>query len=109
MTVNSTIGLEALSRGNKVLFCNFSKDKYYDIPSGYTIGPWSLTDHDVNYTKFRDKLEQVFESSDAEWQEQTQEMAQYFVQSDDAYLPQDLLREEIDRVLSVSDEIASFK
>jgi len=109
VTVNSTIGLEALSRGNKVLFCNFSKDKYYDIPSGYTIGPWSLTDHDVDYTKFRDKLEQVFNSSDAEWQEQTLEMAQYFVRSDDTHLPQDLLREEIDRVLSISNEIVPFK
>jgi len=99
LTTNSTIGFESVSRGNKVLFCNFTNDEYYDVPSGYADGIWSLRGSGVTYDEFRDRLAVVSELSNTEWLQLTQNMAQFFVQGGDQPLPQQILREEIDRVL----------
>ena len=99
LTTTSTIGFESISRGNKVLFCNFTNDEYYDVPSGYADGIWSLRGSGVTYGEFRDRVAVVSELSSTEWLQLTQNMAQFFVQGGDQPLPQQILREEIDRVL----------
>ena len=99
VTTCSTIGFESIARGKKVLFCNFSNDKYYDIPSGYTDGIWSLRGADVRYTDFRERVSKIYDLSETEWRTSTQEMAQYFVQTPISPLPQEILKEEINRTL----------
>ncbi len=99
LTTSSTLGFEALSRGNKVLFCNFTNDEYYDVPSGYADGIWSLRGDNIDYEKVVDTLSKIYLLDEEEWNRQVQEMAQYFVQTRISPLPQEILRDEINRTL----------
>ena len=100
ITTSSTLGFESLSRGNKVLFCNFTNDEYYDVPGGYADGIWSLRGDDINYGKFIDTLEKIYLLDDEEWNRQVQEMAQYFVYANKSVFPQTVLKSEVSKILS---------
>ena len=100
LTTSSTLGFEALSRGNKVLFCNFTNDEYYDVPSGYADGIWSLRGDNIDYGKVVDTLSKIYLLDEEEWNRQVQEMAQYFVYADKSELPQTVLKSEVSKVLS---------
>ena len=96
---NFAIGFESIARGQKVLFCNFTNDEFYDIPSGYADGIWALRGPAVRYPEFRERLSKIYDLSDTEWLALTQEMGQYFVQTRISPMPQEILREEINRML----------
>ncbi len=99
VTVNSTIGFEALARGNKVLFCNFSEDQYFDVPSGYADGPWALRDSSQSYKKFSQALGALEGMDPREWIAQSKEMGQYFVATEGRASTAELINREVRRVL----------
>lgn len=100
VTVNSTIGFEGISRGNKVLFCNFSEDKYFDVPSGYSEGPWALRDSARDYEKFAAVLQSLENMSQEEWRMASQKMAEYFVSPEHISPTVKIFNEEIQRAIS---------
>ena len=100
LTTSSTLGFEALSRGNKVLFCNFTNDEYYDVPSGYADGIWSLRGDNIDYKKVADTLSKIYALDGEEWNRQVQKMAQYFVCADKSVFPQTVLKSEVSKFLS---------
>ena len=100
IATSSTLGFEALSRGNKVLFCNFTNDEYFDVPSGYADGIWSLRGDSIDYEKIVDALLKIYSLDGEEWSRQVQEMAQYFVYADKSVFPQTVLKSEVSKFLS---------
>ena len=64
-----------------------------ESPEGADVGVW------INSSYFVNAMTSMF---DAAWKQKTQDMAQYFVCSDNKLLPQDLLKAEIEKALSVS-------
>ena len=99
VTTNSTLGYESLGRGNKVLFCNLSKDPYYDMPGEKGHGAWALSEHGASYEKFRRQLECLYNMSAEEWLSLTGDMAQEFVQTIDDPLPQDIVLNEVNNAI----------
>ncbi len=100
LTVHSTIGLESLSRGNKVIFCNFSGDPYLDIPGEYSEGIWAMKSRiQIEYEEFSRRLDLVYKMSRDQWQRETQYMGNYFITNTENCLPQEILRQEIESVL----------
>jgi surface carbohydrate biosynthesis protein len=97
--VNSTAGIEALGRGNKVLFINFSKNNYYDIQGQYFSGVWSLSTCAPAYKEFSDRLDRLLEMSAASWSEASRDFVEYFIQCDDDPSPQEVLRKRINSYL----------
>ena len=106
VVINSTIGYESMARGQKVLFCNFSENPYYDVPGRYRDGVWSLSGGDVNYGMFSKRLDELFQMTTEEWASLTREMAEYFVHEDSGRLPQDVLTEQIGELLTKTDRRA---
>ena len=95
-----------MARGQKVLFCNFSENPYYDVPGSYRDGVWSLSGGDVNYRRFSQRLDKLFQMTTEEWVSLTQEMAEYFVHEDSGMLPQDVLADQIGELLTKTDRRA---
>jgi len=100
VTVNSTLGFEAFSRGAKVVFCNFSNEEYYDVPGASKEAPWVICDPNPTYSKFKAELQFVFETSREKWVESTGKDAQHLVTTSDVLLPQELLRREVGETVS---------
>jgi surface carbohydrate biosynthesis protein len=101
VTTNSTLGYESLGRGNKVLFCNLSKDSYYDMPGGKGYGPWALSEHDASYERVGERLEYLYNMAGDHWFGLTKDMAQDFVQTIDKPLPQDIVLNEVNNGIDV--------
>jgi len=102
VTVNSTIGFEAISRGNKVLFCNFSDDEYFNIPSGYSDGPWALRDSAKQYKKFEQALRNIENMNQKEWRSVSRKMGEYFVSPEHVSPTIRIFNEEVDHLISKS-------
>ena len=100
VTVNSTIGFEGISRGNRVLFCNFSEDKYFDVPSGYSEGPWALRDPTKGYEKFAAVLQSLENMTQEDWRMASQKMGEYFVSPEHISPTVKIFNEEIQRAIS---------
>ena len=84
-----------MAAGSKVLFCNFSNDKYYDMPDGKSHGPWALSNPDVTYSEFSKRLDLLYSMTDSQWLDLTRCIGQEFVQIADDSMPQDILANEI--------------
>lgn len=102
LTVSSTIGFEALARGRRVLFCNFSGDSYYDLPWGYDQGLWAISDGSLSYEAFRTRVTKILSMSVEQWQIIVKQVGQYFMYFDENAYPQDKIRTTIRRQLSSS-------
>ena len=100
VTVCSTIGFEAFSRGNKVLFCNFTNDPYYDVPGIAQQKPWMIRGSEITYSQFIMKLHDAHQTKREVWSGLTQIDAQKFVKTKQSLLPQEILRSEIARAIS---------
>ena len=100
VTVSSTIGFEAFSRGNKVLFCNFTDDPYYDVPGIAQQKPWIIRGPEITYSQFSMRLHDVHQKKREIWRCLTQIDAQKFVKTTQSLLPQEILRREITRAIS---------
>ena len=100
VVINSTIGYESLARGQKILFCNFSNDSYYDVPGKYRDGIWSLRGDDVTYEDFSHRLDNLFKMTPKAWNSLVGEMAEYFVHEDRERLEQDDLAEHLTHFLN---------
>ena len=105
VTVNSTLGFEALSRGKKVIFCNFTDDEYYDVPSMDEDAPWIIKGSATTYALFAKKLENAYQMSRREWRKVTDRDAQNFVNTSVSTLPQEVLRREVTRLVSGHDTV----
>jgi len=99
VTVNSTVGFEALARGNKVLFCNFSEDPYFDVPSGYADGPWALRDSSQSYKKFLEALRMLENMESRDWAVKSKGMGQYFVAADERTSTVEFINQEVRRMI----------
>jgi surface carbohydrate biosynthesis protein len=99
VTINSTIGFEGISRGNKVLFCNFSEDEYFDVPSGYSEGPWALRDPSGDYEKFAATLKSLENMHQEQWRAASRKMSEYFVSPEHSSSTVRILNEEVYRVI----------
>jgi surface carbohydrate biosynthesis protein len=97
VTVSSTIGFEALARGEKVIFCNFLSDQYYDVPDIEGDVPWIIKGPDTTYDDFKNKLQEAYRADRRYWREATQEQAQNLVHVSENILPQDILLDEVAR------------
>ena len=75
----STSLSEGASRGNRVLFCNFSKHSVFDFP---VKGSMSLTDD--NYELFSDKVSEILSYSDEEYNNKTRSTVDYIIHNNDA-------------------------
>jgi surface carbohydrate biosynthesis protein len=95
INLQSTIGLEALGRGCKVLFCNVTGDPYYDIPGVGETGIWALQVGENGYDVFKARITEILGHSDEEWRVKTEKVAGYFVSSEENVLPQQKIVEEL--------------
>ena len=99
VTTQSTLGLEALGRGCKVLFCNYTGDPYYDIPGIGKHGIWALGAGEENYDEFEKRVTEIMGLSANEWWNQTKQCARYFVLAEKEHLPQHRIIDEITKYL----------
>ena len=101
ITTQSTLGLEALGRGCKVLFCNYTGDPYYDIPGIGKHGIWALGSGEEDYASFEKRITEIMSLSADEWWSQTKQCASYFVLAEEQHLPQHRIVDEITKDLSL--------
>ena len=99
ITTQSTVGLEALGRGRKVLFCNYTGDPYYDIPGIGKHGIWALGSGEEDYASFEKRITEIMSLSADEWWDQTKQCARYFVLAEEHHLPQHRIVDEITKYL----------
>lgn len=97
--VNSTAGIEALGRGAKILFCNYSSNKFYDLQGAFKNGIWAMSNEKVTYRQFHHRLSDLLSLSKEEWINVSTEFAQYFIFADRDRLPQNILRKHISDIL----------
>jgi len=95
INLQSTVGLEALGRGQKILFCNVTGDPYYDIPGPGRTGIWALRAGATSYESFEERVTTILRLSDEKWREATESVARYFVSADKKILPQQKILDEI--------------
>ena len=93
--VNSTAGIEALGRGKKLLFSNFSKNQFFDIQGKYKDGVWALSNACPDYEEFEKRLFDLLLLSREEWANVSREFSTYFIFCDEERYPQDVLREHL--------------
>jgi surface carbohydrate biosynthesis protein len=86
----STSLSEGASRGNRVLFCNFSKHSVFDFP---VKGFMSLTDD--SYELFSDKVSEILSYSDEEYNDKVSSTANYIMNSNNANSTYDALKKII--------------
>jgi len=98
--VNSTAGIEALGRGAKILFCNFSENSFFDLYGEFKHGIWSMSDKGVTYEKFDRQLTKLFCLSTEDWIKESAVFREHFIGSAYGGLPQEVLRERILRMIS---------
>ena len=99
INLQSTIGLEAFSRGCKVLFCNVTSDPYYDIPGIGKTGIWALRLGANCYDLFEARIKEIIACGEEEWRKKTSEVANYFVSSEERILPQEKIINELKKHL----------
>lgn len=78
LALMSTTLSEAASRGNRLLFCNFSGDRRWDFCMD---GIWSLKED--SYEAFADRVMALLALSDEAWHEKSAKMARYVMNNDD--------------------------
>lgn len=80
LALMSTTLSEAASRGNRVLFCNFSRDRRWDF---CVDGIWSLKED--SYEGFAERVMALLALSDEAWREKSAKMAAYVMNNDDRH------------------------
>jgi surface carbohydrate biosynthesis protein len=95
ITTNSTIGFEALSAGDRVLFLNLTDDSYYDVPEPYRNSVWSLSGADLDHDQVSKRVNQIMEMTENEWQDALGSGADYFVHNPGRRTPQEILWAEL--------------
>ena len=95
----STAGLEGLSRGNKILFVNTTDNDYYNVPGEFGEGIWALSDGNLSFERFSERLKIIEQMSNEQWRLETAEFSQYFIFRDEKVLPQDKIKRRIRRAL----------
>ena len=79
ITTNSTIGFEALSAGDRVLFLNLTNDSYYDVPEPHSQSLWNLKGANLSYKDLSTRIEQILRMEEEEWQDAVRDGAAHFV------------------------------
>lgn len=99
VTVNSTVGIESVGRGKKVLFCNLSDDKYYNLPSHIGKGLWVLDKRAKSYQVFSARLSHILDIRPDEWWTTVSENVEYLIHCSNDILPQESISYEMIKTL----------
>lgn len=99
VTINSTIGLERFGGGQKVLFCNLTDDKYYDLPSGLDRGIWVLNEGYIDYMTFSDRISLILEIDNDSWWNDVEAKANYLMHFDKKVSAKEYISTEICKTL----------
>lgn len=98
----SSLGMEMLGLGKKVLYCNFTGDSYNDLYSGGV----DLYDIDNllyfkgnSYEEFRDKVNQVLDFDAELYQKRISNMVKYYMAFDYGMLGYKVIRQHVERIL----------
>lgn len=95
IATSSTIGFEALSAGDRVLFLNLTDDSYYDVPEPHRSSVWSLSGADLDYDQVSERVNLIMEMTKNEWQDALDSGADYYVHNPGRRTSQEILWAEI--------------
>jgi len=79
ITTSSTMGFEALSAGDRVLFLNLTDNPYYDVPQPHSDSLWSLRGAHLTYEEISSRVDQILRMEKREWQDMIRDQASHFV------------------------------